>query len=133
MDQFEPFFHYLEIGELYLKVGEYEKSLESFMKLTECPELASFGWINLAKVEFLLNHLKTAKEYYLKALEVDSNSYEILYNYANFLIDIQEYEEAIEYYKKALEVEPNLALIVSITWGWLTVSWKNLKMRSEPI
>ena len=110
MDQFQPFFHYLEIGELYLKVGEYEKSLESFMKITECPELASLGWINLAKVEFLFNHLRQLRRYYLKAVDLDPNSYEILYNYANFLIDIKEYEEAIEYYKKALLIEPHLAL-----------------------
>ena len=110
MEDFQPYIHYLEIGELFLKVGEYSKALESFKKLTECPDLAATGWIRLAKIEFILNHRQTAKQYYKKALDLEPTNYAIFYNYANFLVDIQEYPEAIEHYKKALELEPHLAL-----------------------
>ncbi len=78
MGDIQPYLNYLEIGELYQKVGDFEKAKEAYEKVIECSELASFAWVNIAKIEAARNHLKTAKEYYLRAVETDTESYEIL-------------------------------------------------------
>jgi tetratricopeptide (TPR) repeat protein len=56
---------------------------------------------------FYKNQLREAIDWYDNAIKQDSNNFDLLFNKAYSLGELDKYNEAIEYYDKALKVKPD--------------------------
>jgi len=114
--------YYLKDEELYRKhqkalklQGEVRKEKELATILTESArqkeEISENSLQELLKEYLLLartfdlkSDYEKTKNYYLKAIEVDTANVEILFEYANYVHKIKEYSNAEKYYQKCLEL-----------------------------
>lgn len=62
------------LGASYYKLGRYEEARESFLKVTEHPELASLGYYNLALVAAQLDQPELATSWLRRTIETSDNA-----------------------------------------------------------
>ncbi len=62
---------------------------------------------------FYKKEYQKAIEWYNKALEIDKNNFDILFNMAYSLDELGRYNEAIEWHDKALRIKPDFALTLN--------------------
>jgi tetratricopeptide (TPR) repeat protein len=105
----------LFLESLYLKglnllaLKNYRLALEAFEKSLSSKTPAQIKvsiYDHMALCSFSLNTFDEAKKYYLKALEINPNAFEIYNNYGLFLKKIDHYDEAEKIFKKGLEINP---------------------------
>jgi len=66
-------------------------------------------WIEMGNLELDNTNYSKAIEYYQKAIEVDTNSYDAYHNLGIAYSIIQEYDKAIEYYYKVIQINDSYA------------------------
>lgn len=96
---------YSLLGDNYYRVGNLNKSLESYqeaVKIKEDPEY----YFDIANVYYAQGELGEAQKYYLKVIELDSNATNAYLNIANILLDANKVLESKIYYDRVLEIEP---------------------------
>ena len=105
---------YTVIGEIYRKIGDYEKALEYGLKSKEIAELLGMqeavanNYNNIGIIFKEQGDLKGAKEYYLKALELNkklAREFNIGSNYNNMGLiyrNTRQYDSALFCFQKAL-------------------------------
>jgi tetratricopeptide (TPR) repeat protein len=71
-DTSDPGLHY-NLGVSYYKLGRYEEAGQSFLKVTESPELAAMGYYNLALVAARLNQPVLVTDWLQHAIESTDN------------------------------------------------------------
>jgi len=92
------------------KIWDYTNALTYFKKSYEiCPEAGTqenlyLTYLSLWDWYFSKVNYTSAIEYYKKALDLQSNSYEALFNIGSSYNNLSDYENALIYYKKALDV-----------------------------
>ena len=62
---------------------------------------------SLGEIYFELRNLEESEKYYLKALEINSESHQSLNNLAGFYLETNNSEKALKFYKKALKIFPD--------------------------
>jgi len=115
-----------DIGNLYKRQSQYEKSLEYFFQALEFSEQEGIdratGSIvgNIGLSFFELNEVDKAEEFYHRALEInkrlgDRHGLSINYNNLGLLHgDIGEFEQALQYHFEALEIRRELGYTMRI-------------------
>jgi tetratricopeptide (TPR) repeat protein len=100
---------FLNIGNVYRKMGEYDKAEEAYNKALEISKYGS-ETVYLQKIDLYQYYLKKSNEDIIKIYEeslstlVDNGN--IVVRYSGFLRDIGENEKALEYYKILLDRFP---------------------------
>ena len=70
-----------------------------------------------------MRNLKESEKYYLKALEIDPDSYKTLNNIAGFYLETNNSEKALMFYEKALKVFPDEPTILeNISKAYFTLN-----------
>ncbi len=100
---------FLNIGNVYKKMGEYDKAEEAYNKALEISKYGS-ETVYLQKIDLYQYYLKKSNEdvikIYEEALSTLVENGNIVVRYSGFLRDIGENEKALEYYKILLERFP---------------------------
>lgn len=97
-----------QAGQAFEK-GEYDKALESYLKLKEKnpndPEID----YNLGETYYRLENYDAAEEAFERALNIpdETRRKETLYNLGNTAYRQNKLDEALSYYEKALQMDPN--------------------------
>lgn len=97
----------------------FEKAIDNFKKAEElCSEKKSSDmseiYCNLGILSRRMENFDEAIDHYKKALETDSENFEVMNNIADIFYETENYDSAIEYCDKALELNPRFSL------GYLT-------------
>lgn len=107
------------IGTAYMKIKEFEKSIEPFKKaLAKSPE--NLGTLNsLGTACIATGRSGEAISYYQKALELNPKNPMAYYNIGSAFQIQQNHEEACKYFRKAVELDNedegfNIALAMSM-------------------
>ena len=120
---------------VYSDQAEYEKALQLFDKAIELDSLSYYPYrnkgqvyykrglaaVNINKPDIAQSEFLTARQYYQKALELNS-AYDYLYEAGLVEFQLQEYEKAINFYKESLKIKPNLE---SALIGMINVFFRN--------
>ncbi|QQS60683.1 tetratricopeptide repeat protein [Candidatus Falkowbacteria bacterium] len=100
---------FLNIGNIYKKMGEYDKAEEAYNKALEISKYGS-ETVYLQKIDLYQYYLKKSNEdvikIYEEALSTLVENGNIVVRYSGFLRDIGENEKALEYYKILLDRFP---------------------------
>ncbi len=95
--------YYYRLGELFEKTGEYEKSIESYKKVTD--ENLKIE-INVKIADIYLYKIKQydqAEKYYIVASEKDMNNYKTIHSLAVLYFLKNEYEKSVKFFEQAIE------------------------------
>ena len=102
-----------EIGDLYMKIGNKNKSLKSYKHAVFLEPNCEEYYVSIAEVYDGMNEKDLAKEYYQKAIDINKKYFEdrpyrcdILKHIAELYLKIDDKENAKECYRKILEINP---------------------------
>ncbi len=111
------------LGTAFLEKGDLN-SAEYFFKKTIMNTKSDWqAYSNLGVIEALRGHEDLALQYYLKALERNPDSTDLLNNLAATYIEMKEYAKAEEYLRRILVVDP--------TFTEAQANWNVLKTLQE--
>jgi tetratricopeptide (TPR) repeat protein len=97
------------LGMLAYQIGDYGLAVELILAAIEIsPQIPVFH-NNLGNAYLQLERPEDAQESYRRALDLDSNYPEALFNVAQVMADQGNVDKAIEAYQRLVEVEPNFA------------------------
>lgn len=94
--------------------GDYEASGKLFEQLLEEDPYSARYWNSLASTQLMSNHINdaiTSSEY---SIAINPNDEEAIFNKANGLFTLGNYEEALKYYKKFHALNPNDGMALSL-------------------
>src|SRR5207249_223523 len=111
---------YKWLGILYEQTEEFEKAQGFFNKCLEIKQSASVFTL-LGSVQQKLGMIEGARKSFEKALEIDPNYEEAMYNLALILIENQP-NEAANLLEKSIKLDPNYACAYR-ELGWLFRKW----------
>lgn len=98
----EPQYYY-RLGELFEKTGEYEKSIESYKKVTD--ENLKIA-VNIKIADIYLYKIKQydqAEKYYIAANKKDMNNYKTIHSLAVLYFFKNEYEKSVKFFEQAID------------------------------
>lgn len=84
--------------------GDYGTALEELKKVIKLAPENAIAHKDLAVIYLIRNQMDYAEEEFENAYNIDKNSFSIVFEYANFLNQNQEYEKSKELYEKAIEL-----------------------------
>lgn len=87
-------------GNVFRRMGQYEKALEDYEKAMVFDEFNGMAHVNKERVYYDLRNYDEAIKYYDKALDISSKLTAPHYNKGLIYFNNEEYEEAIDCYKK---------------------------------
>ena len=96
------------IGQTYMKLKDYKKAEESFVKAIEIFPDFSEVYNNLGMMYMENNNYELAMEKFRKAIDLYSDFSEAYNNLGNALFSAKKIDEAIKNWEKALELNPFL-------------------------
>lgn len=94
------------LGDVYGRQGNFEKSVEEFKKAIEINPLYAEAYHNLANTYQEMNQKNLAIENYQKALALNPRLWQSHQNLAAVYFDQGDYQKALEHIQKALEINP---------------------------
>ena len=99
-------------------LNDFDTASDELKKVIKLDENNAVARKDLAVIYLLQNQLDYAKEEFEKAYEISPDSYSIIFEYANFLNQIQDFEKADELYEKAIAIsdmqDPDILLYAAI-------------------
>ena len=99
-------------------LNDFDTALDELKKVVKLDANNAVARKDLAVIYLLQNQIDFAKEEFEKAYEISPNSYSIIFEYANFLNQIQNFEKANELYEKAIVIsdkqDPDILLYAAI-------------------
>lgn len=92
---------WLNIGNIYVQLGLYRQAENSFLKALDLDRSYVYNYTNLTDLykNYLKDKSNQIKGLYLEGLKYSNNDPQLLYFYAEYLIEIKNYTEALEYLK----------------------------------
>lgn len=102
---------YVSLGIYYTKVKDFPKSIEMFEIACKLKPRQSFIYTNIANSYAAIHDYDTAKKYYDRALDFNTDNADYYYNKAKHSFDTKEDAEgriAENYYRKALALNPTM-------------------------
>ena len=117
------------LGDLYVRRGEYQKAVEEFKKAIELKPNYADAYHNLANIYHQLGKNDLAEENYKKALEFNPFLWQSHQNLAAIFFNQGKTREALEELKKAIEIFPqNPELYVN-----LGIIYQKLNQKEEAL
>lgn len=95
------------LGMLYTEMNKPEKGVKTLLKCIEVDSDYSNAHVALGFAYYKLHNSNTAKEYFLKGLQIDPTNPYALRNLATIFAQNKEFKKALYYYKKADEILPD--------------------------
>ena len=106
------------MGDIYLEVGDYDKSEQAYDKATQLNDFSFHDFFNLGKVRQVLKKFELAAKAYVRACEIDPNNAPAHLNAARCYFEIkdepQALDNAMEYSLRAKELDPNSGDVYSL-------------------
>ncbi len=104
---------YHQLGLFYLKQGQYGKAEMMYRKLVASREQKSLlstsddpaYYSNLGLALYQQNKLAEAKEFYMKAIELDATRAGRIFSLAQIFHELQEFDQALRYFLRAIELD----------------------------
>ncbi len=97
---------YNNMGEVYARQGDMEKSVEQFKKAIRINPQYADAYYNLAKTLNQMGKTDEAIENYKKAVEYNSGLWQTYYNIGIIYAGQERYDAAKEQFQKVLELDP---------------------------
>ena len=102
---------YIDRGTTYLGMGEFQKAREDFLKIIENDKKsvqAKGGYYYLGLIAFNESKIPEGIEYLTKALDIDPNDINILFNRGYYYGLTMQTEKAIKDYDKIIKLDPSI-------------------------
>ncbi len=97
------------LGSLLAKMGEHEKAVEAFARVTWLDPYHLKAWDAKGKALIRLSRFQEALECYTRATELDSRDERLWFQKGETLLKLKKYKEALTCYERAMEVDPNFS------------------------
>ncbi|MCJ2562583.1 MAG: tetratricopeptide repeat protein, partial [Candidatus Thermoplasmatota archaeon] len=97
------------LGSLQAKMGEHEKAVEAFARVTWLDPFHLKAWDAKGKALIRLSRFQEALECYTRATELDSRDERLWFQKGETLLKLKKYKEALICYERAMEVDPNFS------------------------
>jgi tetratricopeptide (TPR) repeat protein len=88
------------LGEIYFRKGWIPEADEEFRKAIKLDAKVARAWLGLGRVAMLMSKHKTAKEYFERAQDLDSEDPDVVEHWAGTLKSVEKEVEALEKYLK---------------------------------
>jgi len=107
------------IGMAYFQKNDYDNAVASLKRAVNLNSDDLNSMVLIADIYYTLKQYNLAEEYYIKALEIDSNSDIALNNYSYMLAEMgKKLDFALQMSKKAVEMQPDNDSYLD-TLGWI--------------
>lgn len=99
----------IKAGEMYARIGNFEKALEFFQKAQRVKPNNFEANVSLGNAFFDARQFENAETYYEKALEINPDEANVLTDLGTTLVERKNpnYERAVSLFEKALKIKPN--------------------------
>ena len=87
---------------LSASLNDYDTALEELKKVVKLDSANAIAHKDLAVIYLLRNQLDFAQQEFEEAYSLDKNSFSIVFEYANYLNQVQEFEKSKEMYERAI-------------------------------
>ena len=115
------------LGIISIKQNNYHDANNYFKELTKLEPNNSEAWELLGNSHEILDKIEAAQKSYLKALDLDDNNIDVLYNLGLIYGNQADHKKAYDCFKKLTKLQPNL----SVGWQLLGDSQINLNKMDE--
>ncbi|CAI5451119.1 unnamed protein product [Caenorhabditis angaria] len=95
------------LGDSWTEIGDYEKAEKYFELSMRIDPLRVNSLVNWAKIRIRQNRTNEANQLFGKALELEPNSSDVLFNIGWSSQKMGDFNRSISYYQKALKTNPN--------------------------
>ncbi|CAI5451106.1 unnamed protein product [Caenorhabditis angaria] len=95
------------LGDSWTEIGDYEKAEKYFELSMRIDPLRVNSLVNWAKIRIRQNRTNEANQLFGKALELEPNSSDVLYNIGWSSQKMGDFNRSISYYQEALKTNPN--------------------------
>ena len=116
---------------IYLKLGEYKNSYDSFTKAIALDKNSFNCFVSRATASFELGEFRRSIEDFEEGLKINKNSPAVLENIGKCYSNLGENDKAIDHYQKALDLSPNNHRIIEMIAEKLSET--NLKIKKKDI
>lgn len=99
------------MGDVYGRHGEYEKSIEAFTNATKINPNYADAYHNIGHTYIQMQKYEEAIPFFEKALSINPNLWQSYQNLAFIAAAKKDYQKAIGYFKKAIAINPNDAVL----------------------
>jgi tetratricopeptide (TPR) repeat protein len=97
------------VGDMYEKLGRLDSAISAFRRaLRSWPENADAFWA-IADCYSAKQRYKFAERFYRRALDLNADSDELIFNLGNALLDQNRFHEAIKMYKRVSKKSPSIS------------------------
>ncbi len=113
------------MGDVYGKRGEYDKSIEAFTRATNIKPNYADAYHNIGKTYVLMKKYDEALPFFEKALSINPRLWQSYQNLAVVSVSKKEYDKAISYIEQAIKINPVDAVL------WSNAGVLYLEMENE--
>jgi Tfp pilus assembly protein PilF len=99
------------MGDVYSRHGEYEKSIEAFTRATRINPQYADAYHNIGNTYLYMKKYDEAVPFFEKALSINPNLWQSYQDLAIVVLANKEYPQAISYFKKAIAISPREAVL----------------------
>ena len=99
------------MGDVYSRHGQYEKSIDAFTKATEINPNYADAYHNMGYTYVQMKKYDEAIPFFEKAVSINPNLWQSYQNLAFIAAARKDYQKAIQFLEKALQIEPHDAVL----------------------
>ena len=100
------------LAEVYLAEGDYDRAFETLQSASQLSPGNSKSWTSMGYIRKQQNRLAEAREFYLRAIAIDSSSFNALNSLGNICAQSGDVSQAQEYYQRALAAAPHNYMVI---------------------
>lgn len=99
---------YSLLGQIYEKMGDYEKSAASYKKATGLRPWSFKDFFSLGRIYEIIKEFAKAVRAYARACEIDPEHLQAHINTAKCYVELKDYDRALTFSRRAEEIDPNV-------------------------
>lgn len=126
---------YDALGDIYRRLGNYDKALEFYLLGIEFNQNDSERWAEIAELAYFNSMYKSALKFYTKALRLSPRNLTYYIKKSNIFEELKQYENAYKTYEKMMSIlEPeDYKIIISIAFRIANLLLFQLNSPSEAL